>query len=193
MLCSKLAEKENAMPWKPEYAEKRRKKYQENAEERERRKSQSRAPEENKEYMRKYYQENPDKFVRTPEMQERHNKRRRERYATDPEYAEKIRQSMRGLDPKVRRNQRLKANYGISQSDYESMLRLQNFSCKICGKKHSEKRGKKLHVDHCHENGHVRGLLCTSCNTALGKMKDDVDRLKNAIRYLEDDRKKLEH
>ena len=180
------------MPWKPEYAETRRKKYQQSEKEKERRKAQSREPEENKAYMRKYYKDNPDKFVRTPEMQERHNKRRRERYATDPEYAEKIRQSMRNLDPKTRRNQRLKANYGINQKDYEAMLKAQNFSCKICEKKHIEKRGKKLHVDHCHKNGHVRGLLCSACNTALGKMKDDVDHLRNAICYLEDDRKKLE-
>ena len=173
------------MPWKPEYAENRRKKYQSSAEERERRRAQGRSSEENKAYMKEYYRTKPEKFVRTEEQQKRHNERRRERYAKDPEYAERIRKSMRGIDPRVRRNQRLKANYGISQEDYEKMLRQQNFVCDICGTKHQEKRGKRLHVDHCHTHGHVRALLCSACNTALGKMKDDTERLKSAIRYLE--------
>lgn len=175
------------MPWKPEYAERRRKKYQECKEERDRRKAQGRTPEQNVEYMREYYAKNREKFKRTPEQQQRHNERRRSRYANDPEYAERIRQSMREIDPSKRRNKRLQSTYGISQSDYEQMLLDQGFCCKICGSKHQEKRGKRLHVDHCHTKGHVRGLLCTSCNTALGKLRDDVVRLKAAIKYLEDD------
>lgn len=175
------------MPWKTEYAANRRAKYQQSEEERERRKAQGRTPEQNKEYMRDYYVKNPDKFVRTPEQQERHNARRRERYASDPEYAERLREQARNRDPKSKRNGRLKSTYGISQSEYEQMLAGQNFGCLICGAKHQEKRGKRLHVDHCHSLGHVRGLLCSSCNTALGKMKDDVSRLKSAIKYLEAD------
>ena len=43
-----------------------------------------------------------------------------------------------------------------------------------------------LVVDHCHDTNRVRGLLCTNCNVAIGHMKDDVERLRAAISYLED-------
>ena len=55
-------------------------------------------------------------------------------------------------------------------------------SCMICGL--SFETRSKL-IDHCHVTGVVRGLLCFSCNTALGHFKDDIDVLKSAIRYLE--------
>lgn len=44
---------------------------------------------------------------------------------------------------------------------------------------------RNLAVDHCHENGHVRGLLCSSCNTAIGLLRDDPAILRSAIAYLE--------
>lgn len=53
-------------------------------------------------------------------------------------------------------------------------------SCEICGSAE-----KKLVVDHDHSNGEFRGMLCHSCNTAIGKLGDSVDRLKSAIGYLE--------
>ena len=51
--------------------------------------------------------------------------------------------------------------------------------CEICGE------GGKLHLDHCHNTGRIRGLLCMRCNTAIGRMYDDPDLLKKAIAYLE--------
>lgn len=42
----------------------------------------------------------------------------------------------------------------------------------------------KLYIDHCHTNGHVRGLLCQKCNSALGLLQDDINILTNAINYL---------
>ena len=77
------------------------------------------------------------------------------------------------------RDQKLRARYGISLGDYLEMLRGQNGACAVCG------GGGKLHVDHCHETGRVRGLLCGSCNRALGLLKDDIDSLKKAIDYLQ--------
>ncbi len=43
---------------------------------------------------------------------------------------------------------------------------------------------KKLHVDHCHTSGKVRGLLCYNCNNGLGRFKDDIIVLKKAVDYL---------
>jgi abortive infection bacteriophage resistance protein len=77
---------------------------------------------------------------------------------------------------------RLKNDFGIDIQQYEQMLKNQNGVCKICNK--PEKHGRNLAVDHCHKSLAIRGLLCASCNTALGKFEDDVERLKNAIAYL---------
>jgi hypothetical protein len=69
--------------------------------------------------------------------------------------------------------------YGIS---HELALSLRNGTCGICGKRGTKR--KPLHVDHCHRSKKVRGSLCGRCNSALGFLKDRVDLLKNAIRYL---------
>ncbi len=77
------------------------------------------------------------------------------------------------------RSSRYINNYGISFNDYTKLLKQQNRRCKICGLK------KPLVVDHCHINGHVRGLLCTQCNSGLGFFKDTSEFLMSAITYLE--------
>ena len=72
--------------------------------------------------------------------------------------------------------------YGLNQEQYENMVKDQNNSCAICLNKFKDKRGK--HVDHSHKTDKVRGILCNSCNLALGKFKDSPDYLKSAILYL---------
>ena len=173
------------MPWKPEYAAARKERYHADEAERDRRKSQGRRSEENKEYMQKYYVEKPEKFSNTQERRDRNNAARRAKYAADPEYAARMRAAASARSPISKRNGRLKSTYGITQVDYERMLADQGSSCAICAAKHEETRGKILHVDHCHTTGKVRQLLCTACNTALGKFRDDVERLRSAIAYLE--------
>jgi len=79
----------------------------------------------------------------------------------------------------------LKRNYGISIEKYEEMYNSQNGKCYICGS-HSDDQDKGLSVDHCHDSGQIRKLLCGNCNTALGSFKDSIDILKKAISYLED-------
>ena len=85
--------------------------------------------------------------------------------------------------------QKLHIRYGISEYEYEDMLLSCNNKCMICGEqeKSKDKRTGKtyaLAIDHCHEIGKVRGLLCAACNTGIGLFKDNVDQLKNAIDYL---------
>lgn len=72
--------------------------------------------------------------------------------------------------------------YGISDRMYEARLKMQKGGCAICGKPPDAR--KKLAIDHNHQTGEVRGLLCLNCNHALGLLEDDVRRLKLAIRYL---------
>ncbi len=88
---------------------------------------------------------------------------------------------------KLDRKSYLKLTYGITQVQYKDMLKEQNGVCSICGLLESDiLRGKikSMSVDHCHENGHVRGLLCSKCNTGLGAFKDNIDILASAISYL---------
>lgn len=69
--------------------------------------------------------------------------------------------------------------YGLSPEAYNKMLTIQDNKCCIC-----ECVMDEPHVDHCHENGKVRGLLCTRCNVLIGMAKDKTQTLASAIEYL---------
>ena len=92
--------------------------------------------------------------------------------------------------PKMQREYKLKAAFGLSLDDYQHMLDNQGGVCAICKKPETTKSNtggeKNLAVDHCHLTGKIRGLLCHHCNTGIGKFNDDVEMLKAAIRYLEE-------
>lgn len=87
------------------------------------------------------------------------------------------------------KNSQLKAMYGITLDQYEQMLSDQHGVCAICRQaetaKHHNGVVKKLSVDHCHDTGAVRGLLCHSCNTGIGSFGHDGLLLKSATEYLE--------
>lgn len=81
-----------------------------------------------------------------------------------------------------------KDTYGINIEEYNRMEALQKGLCAICGKKEETIRNKKiinLSVDHDHVDGKIRGLLCCNCNNGLGRFKDCIDTLKEAVIYLE--------
>ncbi len=80
-----------------------------------------------------------------------------------------------------KRQKYLTKTYGISVEDYRAMLEDQDKRCAICGEIYAE----KLFVDHDHESGSVRGLLCYACNSAIGYLRDDPYIAQNAVRYLE--------
>ena len=78
-------------------------------------------------------------------------------------------------------------NFNITIEDYEQMLKDQNNVCAICGQAETKVYSGKvisLAVDHCHDTGAVRGLLCSKCNTALGGFNDSQEILEKAINYL---------
>lgn len=81
-------------------------------------------------------------------------------------------------------NFQLKRNYGISLDEYHELVKQQNGVCAICKSPPPEGRKKRLSIDHCHNTGVVRGLLCDNCNRSLGLLKDSIDVLENAIQYL---------
>jgi len=69
-------------------------------------------------------------------------------------------------------------NYGLTLEEKQAMIETQEGKCRIC------KEEKPLHVDHCHNTGKIRGLLCGICNRALGGFKDSEELLISAIGYL---------
>jgi len=73
--------------------------------------------------------------------------------------------------------------YKITKDEFERLERSQGYKCACCGK--SKERGVNLVVDHCHESGGVRGLLCRNCNSGIGKLGDTKEGVFKALRYLE--------
>ena len=68
--------------------------------------------------------------------------------------------------------------------EYDKLLKEQNGGCAICGKNRNA-NGTRLCVDHNHDTGAIRGLLCHDCNTSIGKFNDDIEMLQKAIKYLQ--------
>jgi hypothetical protein len=81
------------------------------------------------------------------------------------------------------RKSHLKRKFGITLEQYDAMLAEQGGGCGICRK--PPRDDISLHVDHDHETGRIRGLLCFTCNNALGDFDDDASLLRSAIRYVE--------
>lgn len=103
---------------------------------------------------------------RTPERIAAKKKRDREYYERN-----------RGAIRDAQKNLRLKLRYGITEQDYNEMAEEQEHACLICGEQ------KKLVVDHNHDTGEVRGLLCDRCNLRLGII-EDTEWLQKALSYL---------
>jgi hypothetical protein len=91
----------------------------------------------------------------------------------------------------IGRKHRLMRLFGITESQFDSMLDSQNGVCAIC-KRPERARScngvsiRRLNVDHDHNTGRIRGLLCNACNTVLGKVGDSIEVLQSAISYLRD-------
>lgn len=81
------------------------------------------------------------------------------------------------------KNAHVQRNYGISLAQYNEILVQQNSCCPICNK-HRDEQKNDLSVDHDHETGKVRGLLCTNCNHRLIANHRDPQIFLNAARYL---------
>ncbi|MDQ1396542.1 MAG: hypothetical protein QOG64_1801 [Acidimicrobiaceae bacterium] len=122
-----------------------------------------------------------------------------ERYLKDPareiarvkkwqqENAERVNayHRVRRARPEVKEQSRaghLKRKFGLTLEQYDEMLAAQLGGCAICGD--PPEAGKALHIDHDHDTGEVRGLLCVRCNNGLGQFKEDLGLLSQAGVYL---------
>lgn len=158
-------------------------------------------------YLRAYYQQNKEKHNRKPkEQRDADNAKKRERWANDPEYRLRKQEYRRKYqeqrnsrgreryanDESYRkavnayaRNHRLRREFGITATEWDQLLAAQGGGCAICRSPFGDSTGKPLAVDHCHETGAVRGLLCFACNFGVGLYKNDPERLRSAADYLD--------
>jgi hypothetical protein len=74
------------------------------------------------------------------------------------------------------------SRYNLTIEEFDRLSEAQDNLCAICSK--SEEYFPRLSVDHCHETGKVRGLLCNNCNRGLGLLGDNHETLKKASEYL---------
>jgi hypothetical protein len=117
------------------------------------------------------------------EEKEEYNRKNRLHYKNNKgkkaEYAKLRRKNY----PRIYRDREYKNKYNISITEYDAILEKQNRACAICKIPQSE-LNYQLAVDHCHDTKKVRGLLCRSCNLAIGYFRDNVQVIENSIHYL---------
>lgn len=99
-----------------------------------------------------------------------------------------IQRASRNRKPGYHRRANLKHRYGITPEEYESILIQQNFACAICEVEISHaleyKTDRSVAVDHNHDTGEVRGILCSKCNLVLGHARENTEILYKSIVYL---------
>lgn len=99
--------------------------------------------------------------------------------AEHPGYHNDWQKRARTKDPGKTRRDNLKANYGLTPEQYDQMYVRQGGRCAVC------RDASKLCVDHDHDTGEVRALLCNHCNTALGHLREDPLRIRALAAYAE--------
>lgn len=86
----------------------------------------------------------------------------------------------------------LKRKYNLSVTDYENLLRSQDYCCAICGTQEAHRNWQlisnrvNLFVDHNHSTGKVRGMLCNKCNVGIAMFQEKPDVLLAAINYIKE-------
>ena len=97
----------------------------------------------------------------------------------DERKRETTRQRLKDPAKRAKQNKQKRLwKYGLSEEMFIGLLNRSNNSCEIC------QSTKKLVIDHCHKTGKVRGVLCWSCNIALGHFQDKEEKLLKALAYL---------
>lgn len=93
--------------------------------------------------------------------------------------------SPRAIESRQRAN--LKHKYNLSWDDFRALLEAQESRCFLCEKEFDLTQPYACRVDHDHETGEVRGILCNPCNIGLGAFRDDQELMGKAIMYLRGD------
>lgn len=147
-----------------------------------------------------YYRDSAARDGHRPECIDCSKRKRREQYANVREASirrarawqlanperHRANQQRRRAKPENKLKERegyLRRKYGITLEEYSALFEAQGGLCALCRREPTE--GISLHVDHDHETGEIRGLLCFLCNNALGDFDDDPVRLRAAADYLD--------
>lgn len=130
--------------------------------------------EHNKEYRSNWYKKNSEKII----------SKSKKNYQKHKEYYLEYNRKYRLENVDKNRDTVYKHRYGITLEDYNRMFLDQNGCCAIC-EKHQSEFDKRFAVDHDHETGKVRGLLCSYCNKLLGLALDKPELLIASANYLE--------
>ena len=130
------------------------------------------------EYRKEYRQKHKQKLAEYGQLWYKDNKEKLKGYFK--EYWQKNKERIKDSS----RNSQLRKGYGIEPVEYAQMLVDQKGLCSICKRPQSEFK-KRFAVDHNHETGCIRGLLCGSCNRAIGLLQDSSRLCKDAAVYLE--------
>ncbi len=85
---------------------------------------------------------------------------------------------------KIRNRRYILKQYGLTEDDYVELCEKQSYRCAVCSV-HANDINCSLSVDHNHDTGKVRGLLCRKCNQGIGLLQDSPDILRLALNYLE--------
>ncbi len=121
-----------------------------------------------------------------------HRRKARLKFKTEnPEEYKRINREKNRRYYAANRDKQLKWNqaanlrrYGMTVADYDAMLAKQSGKCAICGRDQKHSLHTRLFVDHDHDTGVVRGLLCYRCNSALGQLGDNIEGVLRAVDYL---------
>lgn len=143
-------------------------------------------------YKRLHYSD-PTKRAQRREYRREYNKKNagmlrekhRRYYDTNQEVIAERKRSRRKENPDASRTWKRRTRvkqYRLTLEEFDALLTGQGGVCAVCG--NPPKLGN-LHIDHCHETGRVRGLLCAGCNTSIGKLGDCAAGLRRAVAYLE--------
>ena len=119
---------------------------------------------------------NACKKCQSEQMKESHSENRDERIKKMKDYNSKPENKERA------RCLQLQRRFGITLDDYNQMFTEQNGCCAVCGK-HEKEQAKALAVDHDHETGEVRELLCHACNVSFGLLREDPEIILSLLAY----------
>lgn len=95
-----------------------------------------------------------------------------------------LRSQCRSCRAQADRDYLLQRRFGMSAEQFDALLAAQGGRCALCQRFEPGGRWGRFHVDHCHQTGQIRGILCHGCNVALGALGDDIEGLTRALRYV---------
>lgn len=101
----------------------------------------------------------------------------------NPGYSKEYQRKNRERDKVRRKNWHLLNTFGITYEDYNKKFEEQKGCCAICGT-HQTELSDALCVDHNHDSGEIRDLLCHPCNLAVGNLNEDIERANKLTNYL---------